>query len=84
MKLPHFYRPYFLEDLVQEINDEGWTNQLWLRDLPKSINDIRFAKVLFYVGEFQQAINKLFEAGHYIEGTIVGLAMTELSLIVSK
>ena len=52
--------------------------------MPKSINDIRFAKILFYVGEFQHAINKLFEAGHYIEGTIVGLAMTELSLIVSK
>lgn len=45
---------------------------------------MKFAKILFYIGEFQYAINELCFAGNHIEATILSVALTELSLLATK
>ena len=83
-KLPHFYKPYFLEDLVQEVTDDRFVQRIWVPELPSAENEVRLAKILFYVGEFQYGINKLLRASHVVEATIIGLALSELSMLATK
>ena len=83
-KLPHFYKPYFLEDLVQDVTHRDFLQRIWNQDLSNADNTVRFAKILFYVGEFQYAINKMLEVSHVVEATLIGVAFSELSMLTTK
>ena len=43
-----------------------------------------FAKVLFYVGEFQYGILELLRAQRHVEATVIASALKELSLLATK
>ena len=61
--MPVNYKAYFLEDLVQEVTSEAWREGQRDRGLDEASNHVKFAKVLFYVGEFQYGLLELLKSG---------------------
>lgn len=53
-------------------------------ELDEATNAIKFAKILFYVGEFQQGINELLNAQQLVQATTIGVALADLSLLATK
>ena len=50
--LPSNYKAYFLEDLVQKVTDDNFKNRVHDADLDDATNKVKFARILFYIGEF--------------------------------
>ena len=50
--LPSNYKAYFLEDLVQKVTDDTFKNRVHDADLDDATNKVKFARILFYIGEF--------------------------------
>ena len=78
------YKAYFLEDLVQQVTSEHWRARVQEKDLDEASNRVKFAKVLFYVGEFQYGILELLRAQRHVEATVIASALKELSLLATK
>ena len=60
--LPLNYTAYFLEDLVQDVTSDNWRANHAEPGLDEANNRVKFAKVLFYVGEFQFGIIELLKS----------------------
>ena len=65
-KVPPNYRPYFLEDLVQEVTSREGKNDFSLDGLTAEENKVRYSKMLFYIGEFTYGLEVLLDAGYQI------------------
>ena len=50
--LPSNYKAYFLEDLVTDVTVASFKEKLYEPDLDDATNTVKFAKILFYIGEF--------------------------------
>jgi hypothetical protein len=83
-KVPPNYRPYFLEDLVQEVTSREGKNDFSLDGLTVEEKKVRYSKMLFYIGEFTYGLEVLLDAGYQIQATILTCALVELSLLATK
>lgn len=81
---PNNYHAYFLEDLVQDVTQPEFLGLIWNKKVDDETNVVLYAKILFYVGEFKESIQKLLEVGRVLEATVIGTVMHELSLMTTK
>ncbi len=51
---------------------------------PEEINSARYARVLFFIGDYANALNELIYSDFIVEAAILGIALQELGLVSNK
>ena len=66
------------------MTSDRWYAQHYEHSLDEVSNQVKFAKVLFYIGEFQYGINELLYSHHHIEATVIAFVLAEMGLLATK
>lgn len=66
------------------MRDPEFVSRINEPDLDMASNQVKFAKILCYIGEFQSAIRELLNAGQLVQATVLGYTTNELQLIATK
>jgi hypothetical protein len=51
---------------------------------PEEVNCARFARILFFIGDYARALNELVACDFIVEAAAFGMALNELGLVLNK
>lgn len=77
------YRRFTLQSLKVKVRQLG--RDFFMKDsFSEEINCARYARILFFIGDYTNALNELIYSDFIVESAVLGIALQELGLVGNK